>query len=489
MKKLNLDPAWIGKTFDDFLFRPQKGIVSKRSQIALTSSLTSSISLELPIVSSNMDSVTGGRMAETMALEGGLGVIHRGQSIEKQAQTAERVKRSHSAIIDNPLCLPLCATIGEARTFSREHNINGILIETKPGSNILAGVLTRRDMPWQIQSNQRSVKDFMTSFDDLRTAPYEISVDDADWIMFDGRVERLPLINTERQIQGLITRKDLRFLRESPYASKDAKGRLLVAAAIGCTGDYLERADELSRAGVDCFFVDIAHGHSKTLEQGILELKMRFPSASLIGGNVATGEGARFMQELGVDGVKVGVGPGRGCRTRLETAAGIPQLQAIREVWCAVGGEMTIMADGGIRFDKDIFLALACGADSVMLGSALSGTDEAPGKVIEDPASHTKKKIYRGMTSPEAVLESLYETSREESNDRVLDTPAEGQEIQVPYKGSVTDILHRIRGHLRSSVSYAGGESLSDVRRNILPNPLNFLIPLSAAAQRESYDR
>jgi len=147
------------------------------------------------------------------------------------------------------------------------------------------------------------------------------------------------------------------------------------------------------------------------------------------------------------------------------------------------------MADGGIRFDKDIFLALACGADSVMLGSALSGTDEAPGKVIEDPASHTKKKIYRGMTSPEAVLESLYETSREESNDRVLDTPAEGQEIQVPYKGSVTDILHRIRGHLRSSVSYAGGESLSDVRRNILPNPLNFLIPLSAAAQRESYDR
>lgn len=195
------------------------------------------------------------------------------------------------------------------------------------------------------------------------------------------------------------------------------------------------------------------------------------------------------MQELGVDGVKVGVGPGRGCRTRLETAAGIPQLQAIREVWCAVGGEMTIMADGGIRFDKDIFLALACGADSVMLGSALSGTDEAPGKVIEDPASHTKKKIYRGMTSPEAVLESLYETSREESNDRVLDTPAEGQEIQVPYKGSVTDILHRIRGHLRSSVSYAGGESLSDVRRNILPNPLNFLIPLSAAAQRESYDR
>ena len=484
-----MDTTWIGKTFDDFLFRPQKGIASTRSDIALTASLTSIIALELPIISSNMDSVTGGKMAEAMALEGGLGVIHRGQSIEKQAATVERVKRSHSAIIDNPLCLPLCATIGEARTFCSEHNINGILIETKPGSNNLAGVLTRRDMPWQIEFDSSSVENFMTPFTELTTAPYEVSIDDADRLMFEGRIERLPLITNERKIQGLITRKDLRFLRERPYASKDDKGRLLAAAAIGCTGDYLERAAELVKAGIDCFFVDIAHGHSKVLENGIKELKNSFSSTPLISGNVATGEAAQFMAELGVDGVKVGVGPGRGCRTRLETAAGIPQLQAIREVWCAVGDKITIVADGGIRYDKDIFLALACGADTVMLGSALSGTDEAPGRVIVDPATQSKKKIYRGMTSPEAVLQSLYEISGEESDEKLLDTPAEGQEIQVPYKGSVTDILHRIRGHLRSAVSYSGSEGLEDARSKILPDPLKFLVPLSLAAQKESYER
>lgn len=489
MNHPQLEPAWIGKTFDDFLFRPQKGISPTRSHIPLTSPLTPSLSLELPIVSSNMDSVTGRKMAETMALEGGLGVIHRGQSIEKQTVTVERVKRSHSAIIENPLRLPLHATIGEARAFARQHNINGILIETTPGSNILAGVLTRRDIPWQRESDQRPVEEFMTPFDELKTAPYLVSADDADRIMFEGRIERLPLVDTGRQIQGLITRKDLRFLRERPYASKDSKGRLLVAAAIGCTGDYIERADQLAGAGVDCFFVDIAHGHSVVLEKAIESLKTRFPEIPLISGNVATGEGARFMQALGADGVKVGVGPGRGCRTRLETAAGIPQLQAIREVWCAVGGEMSIMADGGVRYDKDIFLALACGADTVMLGSALSGTDEAPGRVIEDPATHTKKKIYRGMTSPEAVLESLYETPDNDALDSALNTPAEGQEMQVPYKGSVTDILHRIRGHLRSAVSYAGSDTLAGARAKILPDPLAYLVPLTPAAQRESYER
>ncbi len=489
MNRCTLNPAWIGKTFDDFLFRPQEGIATSRSKISLTSSLVAGVNLELPIISSNMDSVTNGSMAETMALEGGLGVIHRGQSIQKQADIVKQVKRSHSAIIDNPLCLPLCATIGEARTFCKKHNINGILVETEPGSNILAGVLTRRDMPWQDAFDNSSVKDFMTPFLKLKTAPYDIGIDDADRLMFEGRIERLPLINDKRNIQGLITRKDLRFLRERPYASKDSKGRLLAAAAIGCTGDYLERADELLSSGVDCFFLDIAHGHSKVLQQGVEQIKKYFPDTPLISGNVATGEAAQFMAQLGVDGVKVGVGPGRGCRTRLETAAGVPQLQAIREVWCAVGGQITIIADGGIQVDKDIFLALACGADSVMLGSALSGTDEAPGKVIVDPATHTKKKIYRGMTSPEAVLQSLYETSGNESEQEILDTPAEGQEIQVPYKGSVTDILHRIRGHLRSSVSYAGSHTLEHPREKITPDPLKFLVPLSLASQKESFDR
>ena len=484
-----LDPQWIGKTFDDFLFRPQKGITGTRSGIPLRSQLTSAIALELPIVSSNMDSVTGGDMAETMALEGGLGVIHRGQTIERQCDTVGRVKRSHSAVIEQPRTLPLGATIGEARIFARLHKINGILIETAPGSGILAGVLTRRDIPWDRALDIERIETFMTPFSQLKTAAPDVATDEAERIMFQGRIERLPLVDGERRIRGLITRKDVRFLRERPFASKDTKGRLLTGAAVGCAGDFMERATALLEAGADCLFVDIAHGHSQVMQNGVEKLRSTFAHVPLVCGNVATAAGARFMCDIGADAVKVGVGPGRGCRTRLETAAGVPQLQAIREAWCEVGGEIAIMADGGVRFDKDIFLALACGADSVMLGSALSGTDEAPGRVIEDPATHSKKKIYRGMTSPEAVMESLYDSEDSDALDEALATPPEGQEIQVPYRGSVVDILHRIRGHLRSAVSYAGCTSLAEAREAILPDPLKFLVPLSEASRRESYER
>ncbi len=489
MNKPSLDPAWIGKTFDDFLFRPQKGITATRAAIPLRSQLTTALALELPIVSSNMDSVTGGNMARTMALEGGLGVIHRGQSIERQCETVAGVKRSHSAVIENPRTLPIGATIGEARIFARRHKINGILIETAPGSAILAGVLTRRDIPWDRSHDHEVVERFMTPMAELKTAGPDVATEEAERIMFEGRIERLPLADDDGRIHGLITRKDVRFLRERPFASKDAKGRLLTGAAVGCAGDFMERAQALLEAGADSLFVDIAHGHSLVMQQGIERLRAEFPEVPLICGNIATGAGARFMCELGADAVKVGVGPGRGCRTRLETAAGVPQLQAIREAWCEVGGEISIMADGGVRFDKDIFLALACGADTVMLGSALSGTDEAPGRVIEDPATHTKKKIYRGMTSPEAVMESLYDSEDSDAVDAALATPPEGQEIQVPYRGSVVDILHRIRGHLRSAVSYAGCDSLEKTREAILPDPLEYLIALSEASRKESYER
>jgi IMP dehydrogenase len=400
-----------------------------------------------------------------------------------------RVKRSHSAVIEHPRTLPAGSTIGEARAFARKYKINGILIENSPGSAILAGVLTRRDIPWDRSQDGEIVDRFMTPLAQLKTAGPQVATEEAERIMFDGRIERLPLIDDEQRIHGLITRKDVRFLRERPFASKDAKGRLLAGAAVGCSGDFLERAQALLEAGADCLFVDIAHGHSQVMQNGIERLRAQFPNVPLVCGNVATGAGAQFMRDLGADAVKVGVGPGRGCRTRLETAAGVPQLQAIREAWCAVGGEIAIMADGGVRHDKDIFLALACGADTVMLGSALSGTDEAPGRVIEDPATHSKKKIYRGMTSPEAVMESLYDGEDAETMDAALATPPEGQEIQVPYRGGVVDILHRIRGHLRSAVSYSGCESLAGAREMTLPDPLQYLIVLSDAARRESYER
>jgi IMP dehydrogenase len=235
--------------------------------------------------------------------------------------------------------------------------------------------------------------------------------------------------------------------------------------------------------------VDIAHGHSEVMEQAVRTLRRSVGEVELICGNVGTAEGARFLRDLGAAAIKVGIGPGRGCRTRLETAAGVPQLQALHDAWSAVGDAVPIIADGGIREDKDVFLALVCGASSVMLGSMQSGTDEAPGHVIEDPATHERRKIYRGMTSPQAVFEALYDDSSPEEVEHALETPAEGQEVQVPYRGGARDVIHRIRGHLRSAVSYGGETSLEAVRRLVLADPESHLIPLSAAARDESYER
>jgi len=485
----NDNTFWQGKTFDDFLFRPQKGITDTRRNINLVSILSKSISLELPLVSSNMDSVTGSKMARAMALAGGLGVVHRAMSIERQAKKIDEVKRSQSAVIENPLCLPVNATIGQAKSFAYKNNITGILIETEQGSGILAGLLSGRDIPWDKDADDRPVSKYMTPVEKLITEAPGIDTNEAAKILFDKRLERLPLIDSERRIHGLITRKDILSLRERPDASKDEKGHLLVAAAIGAHGDYLERAGALLDSGADCLFIDIAHGHSSIMEAAVTAVRKQFNDVPLVCGNVATGEGAQFIKDIGADAIKVGVGPGRGCRTRLETAAGVPQLQAIREAYETIGDSMPIMADGGIKTDKDIFLALVCGASTVMLGSALSGTDEAPGQIIEDPVTNTKKKIYRGMTSPQAVLESLYESENRDEIDAALDTPAEGQEIQMPYKGSVVDILHRIRGHLQSSVSYAGETSLAAARKKILSDPERYLIPLSEPSRRESFDR
>lgn len=483
------DPDFFaGRTFDDFLLRPRRGLVDTRREISLASPLTTSIELELPIVSANMDSVTGAAMARAMALEGGIGVVHRGSTIDRQRERVEHVKRMRSAVIDEPMCLPAGTSIREARRFARRHNITGLLVETSAGSRVLAGLLSHRDMPWNADSEERPVDDFMTPVERLTTARPGVTVEEAGRILFEARIERLPIIDAERRIHGLITRKDILFLRDRPFASRDARGRLLVGAAIGARGDFIERAAAVLEAGADCLFVDIAHGHSRVMESAIEAVRARFGNVPLVCGNVATAEGAAELAGLGADAIKVGVGPGRGCRTRLETAAGVPQLQAIYEAWRATGGRVPIIADGGVRHDKDIALALVCGASTVMLGSALSGTDEAPGRVIEDPATRQKKKLYRGMTSPEAVFASLYDAERDET-DEALDTPAEGQEMQVPYTGSVVDILHRVRGHLRSAVSYAGQRSLGAARDAVLADPPGSLIPLSEAARRESYER
>lgn len=486
---MKIERAFIGKTYDDFLFRPRKGIADSRSDIALATRLTKQLTVQLPIVSANMDSVTASSMAKAMALEGGIGFIHRAMSIEAQSAEVARVKRSYGFVVEHPLSLPREATIREAGSFIRKHDITGILIEKEKGSNVLAGLLSNRDIPWVEGYEDHTVDEFMTPLEKLHTQPPGISIEQAERILLERRIEKLPLIDEHRKIRGLITKKDVILHRQRPHASKDEKGRLLVGAAIGAHGDYLERAAELLQAGVDVILIDVAHGHSEVMQRAVESFRKKFPEAGLMCGNVATAEGALFLKNLGVDGIKVGIGPGRGCRTRLETAAGVPQLQALREAWCAVGEEVPIIADGGISDDKDIFLALVCGASTVMLGSLLSGTDESPGTVIEDPATGNKKKIYRGMTSPQAVFRALYDVDGDEGLEEALETPAEGQEMQVPYRGSVVDLLHRVGGHLRSAVSYAGASSLAEARERVVGDPLSHLIPLSEAARSESYER
>ena len=477
-----------GRTYDDFLFRPQRGIVSSRRGVKLTTPLTRTLRLELPIVSANMDSVTSAEMARTMALEGGIGFVHRGQTIEAEAADVAAVKRSHGHLVEHPWRLPRDATLREARDFARHHRVTGILIEESRGSGVLAGLLSHRDLPWFGGHDDERVDAYMTPFERLVTAPPDVEPAEAARLLFENRIEKLPLIDRDRKIRGLVTKSDLMLARTRPGSSKDAKGRLLVGAAIGARGDFLERAAELLRAGADVLVMDVAHGHSDVMREAIEAFRRAFPDAALVAGNVGGADGARFLADLGADAIKVGIGPGRGCRTRLETAAGVPQLQAVYETWSAVGDRVPIIADGGVRHDKDLFLALACGASTVMLGSMLSGTDEAPGTVIEDPATHEKRKLYRGMTSPQAVLNALYEATPEEVDD-ALDVPAEGQELEVPYQGSVRDVLHRIRGHLRSAVSYAGEDALERVRAKVVAAPERYLVPLSAASRRESYER
>ncbi len=480
---------FLGRTYDDFLFRPQRGRVGSRQSVRLTAGFTRAIPLELPIVSANMDSVTESRMARVLALEGGMGVIHRAMPIEEQAREVERVKRSHGWVVEEPIVVPRGATLREAREVARRHGVTGILIEETRGSGVLAGLLSKRDIPWGKRSDAENVERFMTPFERVITRPPGVTLEEAERVLFEHHVEKLPLVDGSRRIRGLITKSDIILARERPDSTKDSKGRLRVAAAVGARGDFLERAEALRSAGADALVVDIAHGHSETMERAVRALRERLGDVELICGNVGTAEGAKFLRGLGAAAIKVGIGPGRGCRTRLETAAGVPQLQAVREAWDAVGDSVPIIADGGVRHDKDVFLALVCGASSVMLGSILSGTDESPGSVILDPATGEKRKIYRGMTSPQAVFEALYDDSDSELLEAALETPSEGQEVQVPYQGAVRDVIQRIRGHLRSAVSYGGEESLADVRAKVLADPESFLVPLSPASRRESFDR
>jgi IMP dehydrogenase len=480
-----IESLFVGRTFDDFLFRPQHSPVRTRRDVSLAMPLVAGLDLALPVLGANMDTVVGEEMAKTLALEGGIGFLHRNTSIAEQAAGVRFVKTRHSHVIERPLFLERTATIAEARLAIRRDNASSFLIEEMKGSGTLAGILSHRDMPLDRASDARTVSDFMTPRDRLVTRPPSVSLEEAERAMFEHRIEKLPLVDEQGRVRGLVTMRDLKLHKQKPHSTKDSRGRLRVGAAIGATGDFLERAQALVEQEVDLVLLDVAHADAEAVAGAVRDLRKRVGTVRLVVGNVATAEATCRLAALGVDAIKVGVGPGRGCRTRLETGAGVPQLQAVREAYLATEGKVPIIADGGVRDDKDLFLAIACGASTVMLGSMLSGTDEAPGMLVEDPSTRQKMKLYRGMTSPEAVADGAEADELAEA----LRTPAEGQSVRVPYVGSVVGILDRVRGHLQSAVSYAGEASLRAAHEKIAREPGRFLIPLSEASRRESFVR
>ena len=450
-----------GLTFDDVLLVPKFSDITSRSQTNLETKLSRNISLNIPLVSANMDTVTESGMAVAMAREGGLGIIHRFLTIEEEANEVLKVKRSGCVMIENPYFISPKQTIKDAIRYMKEKGVSGLLVTDSESK--LAGILTRRDVMFESESTQL-VKDVMTK--DVVTAKPGLSLDEAKEILRKNRIEKLPLVDESNHIKGLITTKDITNIENYPVASKDKKGRPLVGAAVGVKGDFMDRAESLLEAGADVIVVDIAHGHSENAVNTIRHIKKAFPDSELIAGNVATAAGAEELIKAGVDAVKVGVGSGSICITRVVTGSGVPQLTAVLD--CAKVGrqhDIPIISDGGIRTSGDVTKALAAGASSVMVGSILGGTDESPGSFISKNGK--RFKIYRGMASFYASLgRKSKEIGHVSIEDDLNDYVAEGVEAMVPYKGSVADILKQLTGGVRSGLSYCGAHTIKQMQEN-----------------------
>ncbi len=450
-----------GLTFDDVLLVPKFSDITSRSQTNLETKLSRNISLNIPLVSANMDTVTESMMAVAMAREGGLGIIHRFLTIEEEANEVLKVKRSGSVMIENPYLISPKQTIQDAIRYMKEKSVSGLLVTDSESK--LVGILTRRDVMFESGSSQL-VMDVMTK--DVVTAKPGLSLDEAKEILRKNRIEKLPLVDESNHIKGLITTKDITNIENYPNASKDKKGRPLVGAAVGVKGDFMDRTESLLEAGADVIVVDIAHGHSENAVTTIRHIKKAFPDSELIAGNVATAAGTEELIKAGVDAVKVGVGSGSICITRVVTGSGVPQLTAVLD--CAKVGlqhDIPIISDGGIRTSGDVTKALAAGASSVMVGSILGGTDESPGSFISKNGK--RFKIYRGMASFYASLgRKSKETGHVSIEDDLNDYVAEGVEAMVPYKGSVTDILKQLTGGVRSGLSYCGAHTIKQMQEN-----------------------
>lgn len=485
-----------GATFDDFLFTPQLGIVPSRdpASIDLSARFTDRLTLKRPIVSANMDTITRAAMAVVLAEEGGIGIIDRGfraGDIAPQVAEVLAVKRTQHGVIMDPHAIGEDALVGDARRLMRQTGVGTLAVIDD--QRRLRGLLTERDVRF-VPAALR-VAERMTPRQQLVTHQGLVDLADAEALMTRHKVKKLPLVDAEGRVLGLVTAKDLLKHRRHPFATRDPRGRLRVGAAVGATGDYLERAAEVIRAGADLLVIDIAHGHSMVMAHAIETLRAAFGDVDLVAGNVATAEGAQFLVERGANAVKVGIGPGGGCTTRLTTNFGVPQVEALVQAKRAVGDRVPIIADGGIRRHGGIAEALLFGGDTVMLGSAFAGTQETPGDIVMKPVlmPDSQKvvqvpfKVFRGMASLAAVKDRL---DLEEADAHEVEAlGAEGLEVSVPARGSVRSVIHDMLKHLCSSISYGGASSLHELRERFTANPERYLVRLSTASRHESFTR
>lgn len=465
-----------GLTFDDVLIIPTRSHIISRSQTDLRTRLSRNIFLNIPLISANMDTITESGMAIALAREGGIGIIHRFMTIADQVDEVLRVKRSESVMIEQPYTVEHDMKVPDVKKLMTNYGVSGLLVEDN--DHKLVGIITRRDITFESNPTKK-VSDSMSK--DVITARKGITIEKAKEILHKHRIEKLPVVDKKDHIVGLITSKDILKMEQYPYASKDKKGRLLVGAAVGVKGDFLERTETLLDAGADVIVVDIAHGHSDNAINAIKMIKRAFPNCELIAGNVATGNGSKDLIRAGVDAVKVGVGSGSICITRVITGSGVPQVTAVVDsAKVTKDHDIPIISDGGIRTSGDATKALAAGASSVMVGSLFGGTDESPGKTLVKNGK--KFKMYRGMASFYASLGRKYreEGSQVIESEDLNDYVPEGVEAMVGYKGSVVDIIRQLVGGLRSGLSYCGAKTIVEMQKNAK------FIKITSAGQIES---
>lgn len=447
-----------GLTYDDVLLVPAYSEVLPR-EVSIQSSFTRNIALNVPIVSAAMDTVTESRMAIAIAREGGIGVLHKNMTIEQQAAKVRKVKRAESGMILDPVTLPKNALVRDAKESMKEHHIGGIPIVDE--NKKLIGIVTNRDLRFE-KNNRRPISEVMTS-KNLVTVGEGTSLSEAEDILQENKIEKLPVVDKANRLVGLITFRDITKLTQKPIANKDRYGRLRVAAAIGVTPDAVERAGALVQAGIDAIVIDTAHGHTRGVVAVLKEVKKEFSSLDVVVGNIATPEAARYLVEAGADAVKVGIGPGSICTTRVVAGVGFPQFSAILQVAAAIKGSgVPVIADGGIRYTGDIPKAIAAGADCVMLGSLLAGTKESPGETIIYEGR--KFKSYRGMGSVEAMKEGSKDRYFQDVEDDIKKLVPEGIVGRVPYKGDLYESIHQFIGGLRAGMGYCGAKDIAELK-------------------------